>query len=127
MVGEGGTSRRRGKPGDIDIVFHDKRNAIKRFALGPGRLHAFCDRQGLGLWADRDEERRIVVLLDASVSLHYRGRQRLVRSMRSEKRSDRDGHLVKVPRAAPRRSAPRSALNESKSRANSARRRLLEP
>ena len=48
MIGESGTGRRRGKPGDIDIVFDDKGNAIEGFALGAGRLHAFRDRQRLG-------------------------------------------------------------------------------
>ena len=117
-VGEGGTGGGGRQPRNVDIVLDHERHAIKGFARGAGRLHAVRDRQRLGLWANRDEERRIVVLLDACVSLLDSGRQRLARGMRGEKRSDRDGHLVKAPQAALRRLSQRSAFNESKSRAN---------
>src|ERR1700722_12340944 len=109
-IGEGGTSRGRRKSGDINIVFNNKRNAAEGLARGAGRLHAVRDRHGLGLRADRDEERRIVVLLDACVSLLDRGRERLARGVRGEKRSDRHGHLVKVTQGETRRSAQASSI-----------------
>jgi hypothetical protein len=55
------------------------------------------------------------VLLDASVSLLDRGSERLASGVRGEKRSDRDGHLVKVLKQ--RRAVQRRDQHSTKAKA----------
>ena len=85
IVSERRTGGGRRQPGDVDIVLDDKRDAVERLFFRPRRLEALGDRLGFAPWAQRDEQRRIIVALNAIVSLFDRRRQRLSRGVSSEK------------------------------------------